>query len=116
MSQICTQQQTINNIERSIAASKIKWATVEKWRKQLNYKSNEEMLLDWMFNKEELHKRGLLRRPNPFHKHVRNLLDNMEHLGVANVGMVIDQGLMLTKDQIAQYREYVEEQKDEQTL
>lgn len=109
-------QTEIYNVERCLAASKIKWSMGEKWRKQLNYKSNEEMLFDWMFNKDEVYRRGVLRKPNPFHKHIRNFLDNMEHLGVTSLDMVISQGLMLTKQQIQDYKELREEYDNEQTL
>jgi hypothetical protein len=86
---------------------------VEKWRKQLNYKSNEDMLIDWMLDKQEVYRRGLIRKPNPFHKHIRNSLDNMENLGVSSMDMVIDQGLMLTKEQIAEYKEAIEDHNNE---
>jgi hypothetical protein len=109
---ICIQKQ-IDDVERSLAASKINWTMVEKWRKQLNYKSNEDMLIDWMFDKQEVYRRGLIRKPNPFHKHIRNSLDNMENLGVSSMDMVIDQGLMLTKEQIAEYKEAIEDHNNE---
>jgi hypothetical protein len=109
---ICIQKK-IDDVQRSLAASKINWTMVEKWRKQLNYKSNEDMLIDWMFDKQEVYRRGLIRKPNPFHKHIRNSLDNMENLGVSSMDMVIDQGLMLTKEQIAEYKEAIEDHNNE---
>jgi hypothetical protein len=109
---ICIQKK-IDDVQRSLAASKINWTMVEKWRKQLNYKSNEDMLIDWMFDKQEVYRRGLIRKPNPFHKHIRNSLDNMENLGVSSMDMVIDQGLMLTKEQIAEYKEAIEDYNNE---
>jgi hypothetical protein len=109
---ICIQKR-IDDVQRSLAASKINWTMVEKWRKQLNYKSNEDMLIDWMFDKQEVYRRGLIRKPNPFHKHIRNSLDNMENLGVSSMDMVIDQGLMLTKEQIAEYKEAIEDHNNE---
>jgi len=109
---ICIQKR-IDDVQRSLAASKINWTMVEKWRKQLNYKSNEDMLIDWMLDKQEVYRRGLIRKPNPFHKHIRNSLDNMENLGVSSMDMVIDQGLMLTKEQIAEYKEAIEDHNNE---
>lgn len=102
------------DVERAIAASKINWKVVERYRRKFNYDSNEEMLLDWMFDKELLYERGLKRKPNPFHRHVRINLDKMEHLGLSSIDMVIDQGLKLTKKQIEDYKAGLEETEDEQ--
>ena len=102
-----------HDVARALAATKINWKTVDKWRDRLKYKSNEDMLFDWMFDRNEVYRRGLFKRPNPFHKHVRNLLDNMEHLGLSSFDMVIEQGLKLTKKQIEEYKDSIEEQDDE---
>ena len=101
------------DLKRAIAASKINWETVGKWRDRLEYKSNDEMLFDWMFDRDEVYKRGLFKRPNPFHKHVRNLLDNMEHLGLSSIDMVIEQGLKLTKKEIEDYKDSIEDNEEQ---
>ena len=52
----------INNedLKKAIAATKIKWPVVEKWRVKLKYNSNEDMLLDWMHDRSEVYYRGLM--------------------------------------------------------
>lgn len=102
------------DVKRALAASKIKWKTVNDWRGRLGYKTNEDMLLDWIHDRDAVHRRGLFRRPNPFHKHVRNYLDMMEHLGLSSLEMVIDQGLQLTKEELSQLKEAVEEDFDDE--
>jgi hypothetical protein len=102
------------DIERAIAASKINWKVVERFRRKFKYCTNEEMLLDWIFDKESIYSRGLKKKPNPFHRHVRINLEKMEHLGLSSVDMVIDQGLKLTKKQIEDYKAGLEETEDEQ--
>lgn len=101
------------NLKRAIAATKIKWATVEKWRSRLKYNNNEEMLLDWIHDRDEVYYRGLFPKPNPFHKHVRVYLDTMEYLGISSVEMLIDQGLKLTKKQIKEYKDKIDEDEQE---
>ena len=101
------------DLKRAVAASKINWETVGKWRDRWEYKSNDEMLFDWMFDRDEVYKRGLFKRPNPFHKHVRNLLDNMEHLGLSSIDMVIEQGLKLTKKEIEDYKDSIEDNEEQ---
>lgn len=101
------------DVKRALQASKIKWKTVNDWRQRLNYNSNEEMLLDWMHDRDAVFRRGLFKRPNPFHKHVRNYLDIMEHLGLTSLDMVIDQGLELTKEQLEQLKETKEDFDDD---
>lgn len=102
------------DIERAIAASKINWKVVERFRRKFKYCTNEEMLLDWILDKESIYSRGLKKKPNPFHRHVRINLEKMEHLGLSSVDMVIDQGLKLTKKQIEDYKAGLEETEDEQ--
>ena len=102
------------SIQRAVAASKINWKVVERWRVKLGYTSNEDMLLDWMHDRNEVYYRGLMPHPNPFHKHVRINLDNMEHLGLSSVEAVIEQGLKLTKKQIDDYKAGLEETENEQ--
>lgn len=98
------------DVKRALAASKIKWKTVNDWRQRLGYSCNEDMLLDWIHDRDAVHRRGLFRRPNPFHKHVRNYLDIMEHLGIATLNAAIDQGLNLTKEELTQLKEAVEDE------
>lgn len=102
------------NIQRAVAASKINWKVVERYRRKFKYETNEDMLLDWITDRELVYDRGLKRRPNPFHKHVRINLDNMEHLGLSSIDAVIEQGLKLTKKQIEDYKAGLEETEDEQ--
>lgn len=104
------------DIKRAVESSKINWKVVERYRRKFKYNCNEEMLLDWMFDRELLYNRGLKRKPNPFHKHVRTNLDKMEFLGLSSINMVIDQGLKLTKKQIKDYKLGLEEQDDEEDI
>lgn len=105
----------INNedLKKAIAATKIKWPVVEKWRVKLKYNSNEDMLLDWMHDRSEVYYRGLMPHPNPFHRHVRVYLDTMEHLGISSIDALIDQGLQLTKKQIKEYKDKIDEDEEE---
>ena len=52
-----------------------------------------------VFNPELVYDRGLKRKPNPFHKHVRLNLDKCLECGIATSSDMIDAGLKLTAKQ-----------------
>lgn len=104
------------DVKRAVAASKINWKVIERYRRKFKYSCNEDMLLDWMFDRDSLYERGLKRKPNPFHKHVRINLDKIEFLGLSSINMVIDQGLNLTKKQLQDYKLGLDEQSDEEDI
>ena len=96
---------TPEEIERIKLISTINWKVVDRWRDKFGYKSNDEMVWDWMFNQDEIFSRGLKKKPYPFHRHVRLNLDKMGFTGVTDVQSVIDQGLKLTSAQMKQLKE-----------
>ena len=99
------EQLTPEEVLRIKLVSTINWKVVERWRDKFGYKSNEEMVWDWMFNQDEIFSRGLKKKPYPFHRHVRLNLDKMGFTGVTDVQSVIDQGLKLTSAQMRQLKE-----------
>ena len=103
---------SVEEIERIKLISTINWKVVERWRDKFKYKSNEEMVWDWMFNQEEIFSRGLRAKPYPFHRHVRLNLDKMAFTGVTDVQSVIDQGLKLTSAQMRQLKESMLDDED----
>ena len=96
---------TPEEVFRIKLVSTINWKVVERWRDKFGYKTNEEMVWDWLFNQEEIVSRGLRKKPYPFHRHVRLNLDKMAFTGVTDVQSVIDQGLKLTSAQMKQLKE-----------
>jgi hypothetical protein len=105
MSTIDIEQLSPDDVNRIKLISTINWEVVERWRKKFEYSCNEEMVWDWMFNRERILDRGLKNKPYPFHRHVRINLDKMAHTGVTDVQSVIDQGLKLTSAQMRQLKE-----------
>ena len=101
-----------DEIERIKLISTINWKVVDRWRQKFNYKSNEEMVWDWLFNQDEIYSRGLRAKPYPFHRHVRLNLDKMAFTGVTDVQSVIDQGLKLTSAQMRQLKEAMLDDED----
>jgi hypothetical protein len=99
-------------IERIKLISTINWKVVDRWRDKFGYKSNDEMVWDWMFNQDEIFSRGLKKKPYPFHRHVRLNLDKMAFTGVTDVQSVIDQGLKLTSAQMKQLKESMLDDED----
>lgn len=96
---------TPEEVFRIKLVSTINWKVVERWRDKFGYKTNEEMVWDWLFNQEEIVSRGLRKKPYPFHRHVRLNLDKMAFTGVTDIQSVIDQGLKLTSAQMKQLKE-----------
>jgi hypothetical protein len=103
---------TPEEVLRIKLVSTINWKVVERWRDKFGYKSNEEMVWDWMFNQDEIFSRGLKKKPYPFHRHVRLNLDKMGFTGVTDVQSVIDQGLKLTSAQMKQLQEAMLDEED----
>lgn len=83
----------------AILASTINWKVVERFTRKFQYDSAEEMLFDWVLDPELVYERGLKRKPNPFHKHVRINLDKMSMCGISSPSEMIDAGLKLTAKQ-----------------
>ena len=102
----------LSDIQRAIIASSINWKVVERFRSKFKYRTNEEMLIVWITDRDRVYEKGLRPKPYPFHRHVRLNLDKMEMVGVSSVEMVINQGLKLTKKQIQDYKDGLEETKD----
>ena len=103
---------TPDEVFRIKLVSTINWSVVDRWRQKFNYKSNEEMVWDWLFNQDEIYFRGLKKKPYPFHRHVRLNLDKMAFTGVTDVQSVIDQGLKLTSAQMRQLKEAMLDEED----
>jgi hypothetical protein len=103
---------TPEEITRIKLVSTINWKVVERWRNKFGYKTNEEMVWDWLFNQDEIISRGLRKKPYPFHRHVRLNLDKMAFTGVTDVQSVIDQGLKLTRNQMKQLKESLLDEED----
>jgi len=103
---------TPEEVFRIKLVSTINWSVVDRWRQKFNYKSNEEMVWDWLFNQDEIYSRGLKKKPYPFHRHVRLNLDKMAFTGVTDVQSVIDQGLKLTSAQMKQLKESMLDDED----
>jgi hypothetical protein len=103
---------TPEEITRIKLVSTINWKVVERWRDKFGYKTNEEMVWDWLFNQDEIISRGLRKKPYPFHRHVRLNLDKMAFTGVTDVQSVIDQGLKLTRNQMKQLKESLLDEED----
>ena len=103
---------TPEEITRIKLVSTINWKVVERWRDKFGYKTNEEMVWDWLFNQEEIISRGLRKKPYPFHRHVRLNLDKMAFTGVTDVQSVIDRGLKLTRNQMKQLKESLLDEED----
>lgn len=103
---------TPEEVFRIKLVSTINWSVVDRWRQKFNYKSNEEMVWDWLFNQDEIYSRGLKKKPYPFHRHVRLNLDKMAFTGVTDVQSVIDQGLKLTSAQMKQLKEAMLDDED----
>ena len=103
---------TPEEVFRIKLVSTINWSVVDRWRQKFNYKSNEEMVWDWLFNQDEIYSRGLRAKPYPFHRHVRLNLDKMAFTGVTDVQSVIDQGLKLTSAQMKQLKEAMLDEED----
>lgn len=103
---------TPDEVFRIKLVSTINWSVVDRWRQKFNYKSNEEMVWDWLFNQDEIYSRGLKKKPYPFHRHVRLNLDKMAFTGVTDVQSVIDQGLKLTSAQMKQLKEAMLDEED----
>jgi len=103
---------TPEEVFRIKLVSTINWSVVDRWRQKFNYKSNEEMVWDWLYNQDEIYSRGLKKKPYPFHRHVRLNLDKMAFTGVTDVQSVIDQGLKLTSAQMKQLKEAMLDDED----
>ena len=103
---------TPEEVFRIKLVSTINWSVVDRWRQKFNYKSNEEMVWDWLYNQDEIYSRGLKKKPYPFHRHVRLNLDKMAFTGVTDVQSVIDQGLKLTSAQMKQLKESMLDDED----
>ena len=103
---------TLEEVFRIKLVSTINWSVVDRWRQKFNYKSNEEMVWDWLYNQDEIYSRGLKKKPYPFHRHVRLNLDKMAFTGVTDVQSVIDQGLKLTSAQMKQLKESMLDDED----
>jgi|TARA_R110001592_G_scaffold7466_8_gene41889 hypothetical protein len=101
-----------SDVPRAIIASSINWKVVERFRNKFNYESNHEMLTDWIIDRQRVYDKGLRPKPYPFHRHVRLNLDKMEIVGVSSIDMVIDQGLKITKKQIQDYKDGLQETED----
>jgi len=103
---------TPEEVVRIKLVSTINWEVVDRWRSKFSYKTNEEMVWDWVFNQQEILSRGLKAKPYPFHRHVRLNLDKMAFTGVTDVQSVIDQGLKLTSAQLKQLKETMLDDED----
>ena len=103
---------TPEEVFRIKLVSTINWSVVDRWRQKFNYRSNEEMVWDWLYNQDEIYSRGLKKKPYPFHRHVRLNLDKMAFTGVTDVQSVIDQGLKLTSAQMKQLKESMLDDED----
>ncbi len=112
MTDVSIEELTPEEVLRIKLVSTINWPVVDRWRKKFNYQSNEEMVWDWLFNKDEIVSRGLRVKPYPFHRHVRINLDKMAFTGVTDVQSVIDQGLKLTSAQMKQLKEAMLDEED----
>ena len=99
-------------VKLAILASTINWKVVERFTRKFQYGEASEMVFDWVLDPELVYERGLKRKPNPFHKHVRINLDKMAHCGISSPSEMIDAGLKLTakqKKDIQQAKEESEE-------
>ena len=90
---------TKEQVKLATVATTINWKVVERFTRKFGYGSAEEMLFDWCIDSELVYERGLKRKPNPFHKHVRLNLDKMLMCGIASPEEMIEAGLKLTKKQ-----------------
>jgi len=86
-------------LRKAVLAATINWKVVERYRHKFGYEHAEEMVYDWSINPEWVYDRGLLRKPNPFHKHVRINLDKCLECGISTSSEMIDAGLKLTAKQ-----------------
>jgi hypothetical protein len=94
-------QETLDQeqIRKAVLASTINWKVVERFKAKFGYTHAEEMVFEWSLNPELVYDRGLKRKPNPFHKHVRLNLDKCLECGIATSSDMIDAGLKLTAKQ-----------------
>ena len=90
---------TKEQVKLATVATTINWKVVERFTRKFGYTSADEMLFDWSLDSELVYERGLKRKPNPFHKHVRINLDKMLMCGIASPAEMIEAGLKLTKKQ-----------------
>tara|TARA_B100001113_G_C20621725_1_gene410706 strand:+ start:73 stop:408 length:336 start_codon:yes stop_codon:yes gene_type:complete len=103
---------TKEQVKLATVATTINWKVVERFTRKFGYSHPEEMVFDWCIDPELVYERGLKRKPNPFHKHVRLNLDKMLMCGIATPEEMIDAGLKLTKKQIQDIKLAQEEAED----
>ena len=111
-------QETIEQeqLRKAVLPSTINWKVVERFKAKFGYESADEMVFEWSLDPELLYDRGLKRKPNPFHKHVRVNLDKCLECGISSSDEMIDAGLKLTAKQkrdIKQAQEEAEEMADD---
>ena len=105
-----TQEQ--EQLKLAVLASTINWKVVERFKNKFKYDTNQEMLFEWSLDPELVYERGLKRKPNPFHKHVRINLDKCTFCGISTPDEMIDAGLKLTAKQIKDIKLAKEESED----
>mgnify|MGYP001807310587 FL=1 len=103
---------TKEQVKLATVATTINWKVVERFVRKFGYGSAEEMLYDWALDSELVYERGLKRKPNPFHRHVRINLDKMLMCGIASPEEMIDAGLKLTAKQKKEIKQAQEEGED----
>ena len=99
-------------LKMAVIASTINWKVMERFKNKFKYPTNHEMLFDWSLNPELVYERGLKRKPNPFHKHVRINLDKCTFCGISTPDEMIEMGLKLTAKQIKDIKLAKEETED----
>lgn len=92
-----TQEQ--EQLRLAVLAATINWKVVERFKHKFGYEEAGEMIFDWSLDPELVYERGLKRKPNPFHKHVRVNLDKCLECGISTASEMIDAGLKLTAKQ-----------------
>ncbi len=109
-----TQEQ--EQLRKAVLAATINWKVVERFTRKFGYDHASEMVFEWALDPEYVYARGLKRKPNPFHKHVRVNLDKCLECGIATSSEMIDAGLKLTAKQkrdIKLAQEEAEEMRDD---
>ena len=89
-------------LKMAVIASTINWKVMERFKNKFKYPTNPELVYE----------RGLKRKPNPFHKHVRINLDKCTFCGISTPDEMIDAGLKLTAKQIKDIKLAKEETED----
>ena len=109
-----TQEQEL--LRKAVLASTINWKVVERFKAKFGYAEADEMIFEWSLDPELVFERGLRRKPNPFHKHIRVNLDKCLECGISTADEMIEAGLKLTAKQkrdIKQAKEEAEELADD---